>query len=263
MGWLPRSVLKLIASSCLLLLLLAGLEVFLRKTHVLGARRSWSQPDETIGFRYTPRSEYWYLRENDHPTRGKINRFGWRDVDWSHQKPDGVFRVAVLGDSYVEAFQVESSKTFLKIAEEQLNSMGPERFEFMNFGRSGFTQTEELIVLEDEVLGFSPDMVMVFFLPANDIEDVLPETSLGGLRPFFKLTEDGQLALDTGFNTTMSFGIRKRLKWAMQRSSFADCREIHRTPDSSDCVGEGEGLRSLTVSPSLAGIPEPLYDKPG
>ena len=202
------------------MVLLGGLEVFLRVTHAFGARLSWSEPDERIGFRYTPGFRYWYQRENDHPVTGRINSFGWRDTEWSLEKPDNVFRVAVLGDSYVEAFQVESSRTFLELAEMTLKSLTPMRFELMNFGRSGFTQTEEMFVLRETILQFSPDMVIVFFLPANDIADILPETALGGLRPFFSVSEDGHLVLDTSFTQTRGFKLRSRVNWFKQHSAL-------------------------------------------
>jgi hypothetical protein len=203
-----------------LLVLLGGLEAFLRTTHALGARVSWSEPDERIGFRYTPGATYWYQEENDRPVTGKINRYGWRDSDWSVNKPDGVYRVAVLGDSYVEAFQVEASATFLDLAEARLNLLSNHRFEFMNFGRSGFTQTEQMVVLEDSVLAFSPDMVVLFFLPTNDIGDLHPTTSGDRLRPYFEVTADGQLALNTDFRHTTAFKLRSKLNWFKQNSAL-------------------------------------------
>ncbi len=207
-------------SVAVFLMLLAGLEVILRVSHALGARRSWSEPDQRIGYRFTPGSRYWYHKENDHPVTGRINSFGWRDTEWTLDKPSGVYRVAVLGDSYVEAFQVESSATFLELAETQLESRTDCRWEFMNFGRSGFSQAEEMIILEDTVLRFSPDLVLLFFFPPNDIADALPETALDGLRPFLVESENGVLALDTSFTETQAFRLRKRLNWCKQNSAL-------------------------------------------
>jgi len=67
--------------------------------------------------------------------------------------------------------------------------------ELMNFGRSGYTQTEELLVLKNHVAQFFPDMVILFFLPANDIGDVSKETATGVLRPFFNISQKGELIL--------------------------------------------------------------------
>lgn len=106
-----------------------------------------------------------FNKENDHPITGKINSYGWRDKELSLKKPQNTYRIAVLGDSLVEAFQVESDRTFLALTEQQLNEEHKLKVELMNFGHGGYTQSEELLVLENQVEQFSPDMVIVFFSP--------------------------------------------------------------------------------------------------
>ncbi|MDI6809399.1 MAG: SGNH/GDSL hydrolase family protein [Candidatus Eisenbacteria bacterium] len=195
-----RTVIRNILLSLLVFFIfIVALEFTLRSTHLFGARISWSEPDSTLGFRYVPNSKYWFYKENDHPISGRINKYGWRDRDWSREKDANTFRIAILGDSFVEAFQVEPESTFIALAQRQLyEALGP-RIELMNFGRSGFTQTEELFVLENQVAAFSPDMAIVFFLPGNDIEDVRRETAPTALRPFYKVSPEGTLLLDTSF----------------------------------------------------------------
>ena len=75
----------------------------------------------------------------------------------------------------------------------------------MNFGRSGFTQTEELLVLKNHVEQLSPDMVIVFFYPLNDIEEVSRETAFDLLRPFYIIAGKGELVLDTSFSKMPEF----------------------------------------------------------
>jgi lysophospholipase L1-like esterase len=179
------------------ILFLVALELFVRTTHLFGAKLSFVRPDPVLGFRFIPNAKYWYRSENDHPITGKINSHGWRDREWTIKKPEGTYRVAVLGDSYVEAFQVESDRTFLAAAEEALNKKG-RNVEFMNFGRSGFTQTEELWILKNEVAQYSPDTVVLFFFPGNDIQEIRKET-LGLRRSFYRESKSGQLTLDTRF----------------------------------------------------------------
>ena len=82
------------------------LEVLFRSTHLFGASISFSGPDPIFYFRFTPGSQYWRYKENDHPITGKINKYGYRDKNWTLEKPKNIFRIAVLGDSYVEAFEV-------------------------------------------------------------------------------------------------------------------------------------------------------------
>ena len=121
----------------------AVVEGFLRITHFAGARMAWTQPDDRVGWRFTPGREYWHFKENDHPISGRINTLGWRDVERSRDRQAGVLRVAVLGDSFVEALQVELDSTFCRIAERELARRLDRPVEVMNFGRSGTTTSEQ------------------------------------------------------------------------------------------------------------------------
>lgn len=204
----------------ILSLFFVTLETTLRRTHLFGASVSAAMPDPILKWRFTPNHNYWVFKENDHPITGKFNGFGWRDHEWSIAKSANTFRIAVLGDSFVEAFQVESDRTFAAIIEQEMNKNSDTKIELMNFGRSGFTQTEELIVLKNDVIQFDPDMVILFFLPDNDIQDVSRETAYGS-RPFYRVDESGGLILDTSFNGTTEYKIRSIINHVKQRSALA------------------------------------------
>jgi len=220
-GHAVRTVLAVLLSLAVSFLIV---EVILRTTHFLGARVSWSVPDPLIGWRYKPDTEYWYdSRENPVPTTGRTNHHSWIDKDWVEAKAPGTYRVAILGDSYVEALQVEQARNFTNLAEARLNQAGgssPRSWELMNFGRSGFTQTEELIVLENEVFAFEPDLVAVFFYAANDIMDVDPDTTTDPLRPFPVVAADGELKLDFSFNQSRAFRTKSLLAPFKNNSAF-------------------------------------------
>jgi len=194
-------------------------EAVFRFTHAFGARLSWSEPDPTIGYRFTPGRPYWNFSENDHAVEGRINSFGWRDRPRTIEKPPGAYRVAFLGDSFVEAFQVESDSTFVALAEDRLTARLGRTVEIMNFGRSGATQTDEYLVLQSDVMRFSPDLVAVLFNPGNDIDDVSRGTT-DRLRPFYELTPDGDLLLDTSFNVGRGYRVRAAINDLKQRSAL-------------------------------------------
>src|SRR5438874_2202497 len=61
-------------------------------------------PDELTGSRLRPGAEAWSRSEGE--AYVKINSRGLRDVEHALQKPQGAYRIAVLGDSYAEAMQV-------------------------------------------------------------------------------------------------------------------------------------------------------------
>lgn len=197
-----------------------SLEVTLRLTHLFGARVSWSQPDDTLGWRYTPHREFWYHAENDHPIEGRINGAGWRDVDHALEKQAGVYRVVILGDSFVEALQVELDSTFWRLAEKKLARRIGRPVEIINLARSGMTQTEQLIVLRTEAVRYAPDLVVQVFVPVNDVADVNPETADSALRPFFRVGADGDLRLDTSFNVTREYRLKRAINAFKQRSAL-------------------------------------------
>ena len=190
------------------------LEVVLNTTHLFGARRSCSEPDPVLGWRFTPGRAYWYHRENDHPITGRINHGGWRDRDRSRARPTGSYRVAVIGDSFVEAIQVERDSTFVARVEDRLG------IEVLNFGRSGMTQTEEWLLLQDEVAGYSPDLVVLLFVPVNDVSEVAPQTSDTGHRPFFDISQNGDLVLNTGFTATREYRLKAAVNGLKQHSAL-------------------------------------------
>jgi hypothetical protein len=203
-----------------LLAVLAFAEFLFRRHHFWGARVSWSEPDSMIAYRYTPGAVYWSDRENKHPISGRINNYGWRDRDWTLAKAPATIRIAVLGDSFVEAFQVEQDSIFLRLAEAKLNLLAPPHFEMMNFGRSGFTTTEELLILERDVAKFSPDLVVLFFFPENDIENVDRQFDPNPMRPFFVKKPDGELAADFSFRETRDFKLRNMINGFKQHSAL-------------------------------------------
>lgn len=204
---IKKTALPIAFSIIIFSVFLLSLEVILRTTHLFGARLSWVIPDPLLGYRYMPGREFWFFKENDHPITGRINNYGFRDDDWELNKPSGTYRIAVLGDSIVEALQVEADRTFLSLTEHNLNQNHELKVDLMNFGRSGFTQTEELLVLKNDVMQFAPDMVILFFLPSNDIRDVNKKTSADINRPFYNVSESGELQLDTSFADSSSYKI--------------------------------------------------------
>jgi hypothetical protein len=203
-----------------LFLVCSLLEIVFRTAHPFGARVSWTEPDREIGWRFTPGREYWFFGENDHAITGHINSMGWRDRERTVRKRPRTYRIAVLGDSYVEAFQVEQDSTFTAIAERRLNATrAHDDAEVMNFGRSGMSPTEESIVLERDVLPCHPDMVLLLFTPHNDIADVNPATAPDPCRPFFR-TRGDSLVLDTSFTRRRDFRIRESINSLKQHSAL-------------------------------------------
>lgn len=217
-----RGAIANVSVSFIVFLVFIGiLEIILRTTHLFGAKTPWIKPDPLIGYRCIPGSKYWHYDENDHPITGRINSYGWRDKEWSLKKPQNIYRIAVLGDSMVASWDVESDRTFLTIIENQLNATSQHvRVELMNFGFSNISQAEELLILKNDIGKFSPDMVLLFFFPGNDINDMDKVTASHIKRPFYNISKDGELLLDTSFSQTSHYKTKNIINLFKQRSAI-------------------------------------------
>ena len=242
---------NLIISLVIFLSFIEALEIILRLTHIFGAHTSFYKHDPVLGYRYIPNSKYWFFEENDHPIIGKINSYGWRDKGWSLKKPENTFRIAILGDSMVASLDVESDRSFVAITERQLNKNENRSIELMNFGFLNISQAEELLILQNDVVKFSPDMVVLFFFPVNDIDDMSKETASHLNRPFFNISESGELILDTSFSQTRHYKIKSSLDWFKQHSALI-------TLIGERYYGFKEQRRSKTVDMSEAKDKKPL-----
>jgi len=131
----------------------------------------------------------------------KINSQGLRDREHTETKPDGVYRIAVLGDSYAEAVHVDMTDTFWSRLERNLSKcpvFADHQIEVINLGVSGYGTAQELITLRRHVWKYSPDMVLLAFFQGNDVEDNSRSLTDRIYRPFFNLKDD-KLIKDVSF----------------------------------------------------------------
>ncbi len=118
-----------------------------------------------------------------------------------YEKPADVYRVMVLGDSFVEALQVNLERTFFQGLGDQLARAAlasDQRIEVMGVGAGGWGTDQALLWFENEGVNYQPDAVILAVFPSNDFMDNTESLDLenrgGILKPFFAL-EDGDLAL--------------------------------------------------------------------
>jgi hypothetical protein len=90
-------------------------------------------PHYDLGHSTLPNLDGIWRKENR--ARVITNSFGLRDDAIAVQKPHNGIRVALVGDSYTEALQVEHAQTFEAVAEKHIAGMMPDRsFEIVNLG---------------------------------------------------------------------------------------------------------------------------------
>ena len=118
--------------------------------------------DRTLGWKNKPLSEGPFTMP-DSTTYVKINSKGLRDSEYDYEKPSGVKRILVLGDSFTWGYGVEKDEIFT----ERLEKMLGKGFEVINAGVSGYGTDQELLYLEKEGLKYNPDVILVAFA-SND-----------------------------------------------------------------------------------------------
>jgi hypothetical protein len=179
-------------------------------------------PDELTGSRLRPGIQ------GRSPTEGeayvKVNSRGLRDREHAMPKPLGVYRIAVLGDSYAEAMSVDLEETFWWLLAWRLQACGfqpGKRIEAVNFGVSGYGTAQQLLTLRHRGWQYSPDLVLLAFFPGNDVRN--NSLALEGEKrgPFFVL-RGGELVLDASFAEEPRF--LKARQISAQRTALQDLR---------------------------------------
>ncbi len=132
--------------------------------------------DPLLGNVYSPHQTGIYVRGSSSQIRAKysINANGWNSPrDYIRSKADGVSRISVIGDSYIEAFQVDFSESYPYLIEERLNQeTSEEEFQVYTHGHSGASLAQYLRVLRHAAIELAPDLVIVNIVH-NDFKESL------------------------------------------------------------------------------------------
>jgi hypothetical protein len=136
------------------------------------------------GLRYNQPNKTYRHKSADMTAWFTINAQGMRENhDIAYAKPPEVKRVISLGDSFTIGYEVDEDATFSSVIERELNSRGI-KAEVLNCGVAGYSNAEELVYLEKELLKYNPDLVIVSFC-GNDLVD--------NIRTGLYRLDDGQL----------------------------------------------------------------------
>src|SRR6266508_3811656 len=162
--------------------------------------------DPVRGSALRPGAEGWYRSEGH--AYFKINSDGLRDREHSLAKRANAIRIAVLGDSVVEAMQVEEDRNVSRVLDRKLSeceALGGKQVEVINFGSSGYSTAHELLTLRHQVWKYKPDIVLLTFFTGNDVRDNSGKLNVEPLSPFFYYEGD-RLVLDTSFRRAYRSG---------------------------------------------------------
>ena len=220
--WMFQFLVVVAASTTAFILAEISLRLFVADT------RSPYIYDEFTGTRLRPGHKFVFRSEGY--SSNVINSRGLRDREHSLEKPAGTLRIAILGDSFSEAFKVSQNKTFWAVLERELQAM-PEyrdqKVEVINFGVSGFGTIQEWQMLEHYARDYSPDLVLLAFLPGNDVRNNLRQLEPDHRRPF-ALMKDGELQLDVLFRDDPMEKRFRELTWsACKDQAIRRSRVVH------------------------------------
>jgi lysophospholipase L1-like esterase len=124
----------------------------------------------------------------------KYNNFGLHAPDYTLEKPPGVFRIVVVGDSFPQAVQVEIEQAFPQLIQQQLNGTSAQKIEVINLSVDAYGTDRELLLYAALGWQFQPDLVLLSLFTGNDIQDneINLERRRYGYptdRPFFTLQQ--------------------------------------------------------------------------
>ena len=91
-------------------------------------------------------------------------------------KPEGVFRIALVGDSVVEGYGLEHMEETIG---SQLQRLLRGNFEVLSAGVRGYNTRAEVELVRMRVLPYQPDLVVLVFVP-NDYRQVNANLDLAG-----------------------------------------------------------------------------------
>jgi len=122
----------------------------------------YEETNDSLIFKFRPNAEGYLIGKYV-----KINSQGFRDYEYSLDKPDRTYRIAVVGDSITFGWGVSLEDSYPKIIERELNKT--KKVEVLNFGFPGYVSSQELFLIKEKVLAYNPDMIIVgHFLASLD-----------------------------------------------------------------------------------------------
>jgi hypothetical protein len=208
--------------------------------------------DPQLGLKLRPGVTGYYLKEGGASVT--INSDGLRDQEHTLHPPPNTLRIAVLGDSYAEAMQVNREEAFWAVMEKDLSdcaTLKGRQVEMINFGQSGFGTTQELLALRHRAWKYSPDVVLLAVCTANDVADNSRDLKQKDkYYDPFHVFQDGRLILDDrrtrekwmeeceqswrrGFALRLADTFRIVQVWNRGRKVFLEWREQSTPPGQS------------------------------
>jgi len=174
-------------------------EWYLRTTVPVDWTQEYRIPHPLLGWTLAAGSRYTtYAPE---PVVVSYNSEGWRDIE-PDGRLDADLRVAILGDSFVEAYSVERDESVSSRLGALIKTSGRDG-EVFNFGVGGYGTLQEYLVYQQIASTYRPQLVLLGFYLGNDVRnnDLRLESVLNTgqakieSRPFLTLGSSGMRSI--------------------------------------------------------------------
>ncbi len=167
---------------------------YVRKSAATKEQQRQIQEAETIAYVYDRRVG-WKLNGNTqihranpevgYDTRVRTNSEGFIDRD--HYLHSPFYRIAIVGDSFVEAEQVPETSRFTNLIEDMVPNMSERKLavEVMNFGVSNYGAAHAYGVIKHFILKYQPKEVWTFLNGGNDLTYSFPLETPAPRGPYY------------------------------------------------------------------------------
>ena len=127
--------------------------------------------DPELGFVFEPNARVRWTNHTDFWAEQRSNSLGFLDREPAVPKPDGMFRVLVIGDSFVQAAEVGLTEKMHILLEARLRgALATDKVDTVAFGRSDTGQSNQLSFYDVHGADIDADLVVLVFY-ANDFID--------------------------------------------------------------------------------------------
>jgi hypothetical protein len=157
--------------------------------------RLFTEYDPLLGWRKIPNFHGTHVQD-EYTIIERFNSKGLRGPEYSYKKPDGEFRILILGDSFAEGYTVEFEELCSELLKKKLNTELDKRIEVINAGTGGYGTDQELLFFRTEGVKYEPDLVIVLYCENDAPMNIKSNyyTMGRGQKPLFELA-DGKLTL--------------------------------------------------------------------
>lgn len=118
------------------------------------------------------------VQRSEYTMQVHINSKGLRGPEKDYAKPQGIFRIVLLGDSFTFGTGVQEHESFAALLQQQLS----EEKEIINGSAPGSSTQDVYRFLSVEGIRYSPDAVILCFFQ-NDIQDNFQQALHSAVKP--------------------------------------------------------------------------------